>query len=55
MNQQNFLIFSKFLEIQKEGPNLLGGTNSVEPLNYLVLTSLFQFEKVERHNFFVIH
>ena len=33
----------------------MGETNSGDRLNYLLLLSVFQFQKVERAMFFVIH
>ena len=40
--------------MKEGGPNFLGGTNSGERLNYLVLPFVFQFQKFEGLNFFII-
>ena len=50
-----FSYFENFLKFKRGGPSFLGETNSAERLNYLILPSVFQFQKVELPKFFVIH
>ena len=42
-------------KLRRVGRNFWGGTNFAECLNYLVPTSVFEFKKFSRPNFFVIH
>ena len=49
-----FVNFLKFLQMKEGGSNFLVGKNSGERLNYLVLPSVFRFQKSEGLKFFII-
>ena len=52
---QEYLSDLKFPKVKEGGSSLLGGTNSANRLDYLVPPSVFQFQKVERAELFLIN
>ena len=50
-----FLEVFEFAKIKEGEPDFYGGPNFTEPLNYLVLPSVYQFKKFSGPKFFVIH